>query len=448
MAGKARIACWVFSPDGVADEAGTPFCVVPSPLPCLMLHGNGEDHTSFASLVDEVSRTRTVIAPDSRAQGESTHGELPITYELMAEDALCVLSRLGVSQAHVLGFSDGGIEGLVMASGSPHRVRTLTCLGANLTPDGLIEPVRRAIAHEATLCSDTDAELARLMLEQPRLGHETLEAISCPVGVMAGEHDVVERGETETIAGGIGGSTLDVVADAGHDLPHEAPDRVLEVLERTMERDDPRPTAFRACDVPTDVSVVQVPATSVWAESLIGLYGELLDAAGDTGSDHDGWRRGAWPLATDIVDRVAQGHVWAAFGASDVEAGRPREGALPLGAMTLDHDPAIDEDIVGDPPSWDDLPPESVLMLHLLAVAPRARGRHVALALMAACVREARRQGSTRVRLNTNPENVAANDLYRRCGMRLARPVLVPYPGLTVTPWTGLYELDATRATF
>jgi GNAT superfamily N-acetyltransferase len=140
------------------------------------------------------------------------------------------------------------------------------------------------------------------------------------------------------------------------------------------------------------------------------------------------------------------GRTWAAFAIRDVEDGTPRAGARPLGAVTLDHDLAI-EDTLDDVPDWDELSPENVLVPHLLAVDPAARGGRVALALMAACAGEARRQGSTHVRLSTSTENVAANELYRRMGFQLGRPVHLPYPG-PFSPWSNLYELDLASSAF
>ena len=78
-----------------------------------------------------------VIAVDSRSQGASTRGTAPLTYELMADDAIEVCARLGVPQVHVLGFSDGGILGLLLARDWGAHVLSLTALGANLTPAGL-----------------------------------------------------------------------------------------------------------------------------------------------------------------------------------------------------------------------------------------------------------------------------------------------------------------------
>ena len=70
-----------------------------------------------------------VIAPDSRAQGRTTDSDKPLTYQLMADDMIELLDRLGIDSAHVVGWSDGGITALDMAIRYPDRVRSVAASG-------------------------------------------------------------------------------------------------------------------------------------------------------------------------------------------------------------------------------------------------------------------------------------------------------------------------------
>lgn len=251
MADGACIATFVY---GSLDTA---------PAPVLMLHGNGEEHGIFGPTIDAVVRAgMPVVALDARAQGRSTRGTLPLTYELMAADALAVLDALGVAAAHVLGFSDGGIEGLLLARDHADRVLSLTTLGANLSPEGVIEDdewdIRGSVAaHRAwaaladgpapaqvdlALLSPTPqealvtAELLQLMLDEPHIPADSLEAISCPTTIMVGELDCVTVEETTAIHRAIRGARLVVVPDAGHTLPKQTPDLVTAELLATIGR--------------------------------------------------------------------------------------------------------------------------------------------------------------------------------------------------------------------
>ncbi|WP_303132640.1 alpha/beta fold hydrolase [uncultured Olsenella sp.] len=251
----ARISAFCYAP--AADAAVTANAATPGVLPVLMLHGNGEEHGIFGVLVDAlVACGRPVVAVDSRAQGTSTRGTAQLTYELMADDALAVLDTAGLARVHVLGFSDGAIEGLLLARDHAERIASLTSVGANLSPEGI--PGNDELAEaageweawatagdESALYEDGTpapsrrqatqmAELLRLMLVEPHIEAESLGRISCPCCVMAGELDQIPADETRLIARSIPGSRLAFVADADHTLPKVAPEAVLRELLVTI----------------------------------------------------------------------------------------------------------------------------------------------------------------------------------------------------------------------
>lgn len=233
--------------------------------PVLMLHGNGEDHTIFGPMIDAVvAEGRPVIAIDSRSQGKSSRGTAALTYEQLAEDAFAVMQVYGATAVHVLGFSDGAIEGLLLARDHSESVLSLTALGANLTPESIIEEEGWDLggAFEAnrqwyeywtdegnydssidvSLLTPTPeeasktAELLQLMLEEPHIEAESLAEIACPTTIMAGEFDCVMQEETTRIAASINGARLVIVPDAGHSLPKQVPDHVITHLFATISR--------------------------------------------------------------------------------------------------------------------------------------------------------------------------------------------------------------------
>ena len=69
--------------------------------------------------------------------------------------------------------------------------------------------------------------------------------------------------------------------------------------------------------------------------------------------------------------------------------------------------------------------------LRMLGVAPAARGRGVAHALVVACIERARAEGVARIVLSTQPEMRSAHRVYERLGFT-RRPDLdwVPEPGV------------------
>ncbi len=253
-----RLARMVEVPDG-AQIAVFAYGERAEAVPVLFLHGNGEEHGIFGPIIDAVVEAgHTAIAVDSRAQGKSTRGTARLTYELMADDALAALDALGTRRAHVLGFSDGAIEALLLARDHPERVASVTSLGANLTPEGVLDDgwdlaglvdVHRAwAAHDfgadvdASLLSPSpadaaaSADLLALMLEEPHIEASSLARISCPVSVVVGEFDCIRDDETVAIARAIPRSRLLVVPGQGHTLPKHVPGIVTTILLDTIAR--------------------------------------------------------------------------------------------------------------------------------------------------------------------------------------------------------------------
>ncbi len=137
----AELATFVYGPEDADVRA------LLADAPVLALHGNGGSHATFSAVMEPlIAAGKAVIAFDGRGQGLSTRGTLPLTYELFAEDALCVLDTLHVTATHVVGHSDGGIEALLLARDHASRVRSIVAGGANLTPEGVIDEWR-ADAH-------------------------------------------------------------------------------------------------------------------------------------------------------------------------------------------------------------------------------------------------------------------------------------------------------------
>ena len=246
MRDGADIATFVYAQDPapVLDNADKP--------PVLMIHGNGEEHGIFGPTIDAaVTAGLDVIAIDARGQGKSTRGTEPLSYELLAADALAVLDALGVKRAHLVGFSDGAIEVLLMARDRPALAASVLAIGANLTPEGVIDDgwdlegnarinrewnaywtsgadavlggaIDRGLLYNDPAEALVAADLLQLMVDHPHIEASSLGVIPCPTCVMAGENDCIVESETRAIAAAIPGARLVIVPKMGHVLPKHA----------------------------------------------------------------------------------------------------------------------------------------------------------------------------------------------------------------------------------
>ena len=89
------------------------------------------------------------------------------------------------------------------------------------------------------------------------------------------------------------------------------------------------------------------------------------------------------------------------------------DGLTALGAFILDDEQGADYDAI---PWRVSCASGEVAVLHLLCVAPEARGRKVGRVLIAAAAAEARRRGARALRLDVFDNNEPAIELYRSCG--------------------------------
>jgi pimeloyl-ACP methyl ester carboxylesterase len=108
----------------------------------LQIHGNGQSIASMKDQLKFFSQHYRVIAVDSRGHGKSQMGSGQLTYDQMADDLNELLEQLNPKSLYILGCSDVGIIGLLMAIKYPDKVSKLAIMGANLVPSGACDWAR------------------------------------------------------------------------------------------------------------------------------------------------------------------------------------------------------------------------------------------------------------------------------------------------------------------
>ncbi len=178
----------------------------------ILLHGNGEDHSIFDELVKKITEGNTVYAIDSRGQGLSaTPAEYH--YEDMAADLLGFIHALKIDRPTVFGFSDGGITALMAASREPDLLQKVVAAGANSNPKGLTLSARSEIKRQF---KKDGSPLTEMMLKEPELTDEMLRRITCPVLLLAGQHDMVKEKDTKRIAAAIPSCQVEILRGEDH----------------------------------------------------------------------------------------------------------------------------------------------------------------------------------------------------------------------------------------
>ncbi len=198
---------------------------------------------------------------DSRAHGtfpdQTGDADAEFTTHDMAKDAAALLDVLRIPSCILFGFSDGANIALEFASLFPERTLSVIAVSGNITPDGLILPVRlfcigkyyfyRILSTLFRTCFLSQKrprrvgspashpqkkghafadmvyshvfrcqQLASLLCNSPLMTKEQLHAIQAPVLLLAGTRDLVKTSHSRLMARLIPRAQLVLVNGATH----------------------------------------------------------------------------------------------------------------------------------------------------------------------------------------------------------------------------------------
>ena len=195
--------------------------------PLLMIHGNGGSISSFRNNIGYFAEKYQVIALDSRSHGKSIDPSDSLSFEMMADDEAALLDAMHIDSAYVLGWSDGGINALLLAMRHPSKVIKLASTGANLWPDStaiipslwLGDKRRFETTDASKLRTAKDKNSWKLFLldrYQPNISLKALHSIKSPSLIIGGDHDLIRVEHTVQIAQAIPNAYLWILPNSSH----------------------------------------------------------------------------------------------------------------------------------------------------------------------------------------------------------------------------------------
>jgi pimeloyl-ACP methyl ester carboxylesterase len=211
--------------------------------PLLLVHGNGMSIGSMAAQIDFFRKHRRVVAMDSRDHGRSADSADPITYEKMTDDLAALIDHLALGPVDVIGWSDGGIEALLLGVRHPEKVRKLVSMAANLNPgtraiyeetDALVRQMLADMpaAERNTPEGKRAVKVTGMMLKEPNIDPALLAKVSAPTLVLAGDHDLIRTEHIVEIYTHLPNAQLAIFPDSTHLVPFDNP----ELFNGTVER--------------------------------------------------------------------------------------------------------------------------------------------------------------------------------------------------------------------
>jgi 3-oxoadipate enol-lactonase len=212
-----------------------------------------------------------VLTYDARGQGDSELGEAELSLELHAADLDGLLDELGLSHAHLVGFSHGVRIALGVAKHHPERLDTLVLCSATAQPTALARTIVRswhgvltsgglkAMSWSAvpTILGDEFLEkneqilegivraatkrnsergvraLLEAMMDYPDLS-DLAQEVSAATLVISADQDLLVTTEGARKLADLAGGEHALVSGVGHTIPIEAPEEFRRLVEEFL----------------------------------------------------------------------------------------------------------------------------------------------------------------------------------------------------------------------
>ena len=211
---------------------------------------------NYLSQIEYFKDSYYIIVADNRTHGKSG-GVDSVTYDIMASDYIAIINKLNVDSAYVLGHSDGGIIGLLMAINYPNKISKLIAAVPNLVPgEPAIEAWElefgkryRAFIDSMISINDQsrDWEIERihmnLMRDEPNIKSSDLSKIKCPVLVMTSDNDIIKPRHILTIYENIPNAHLFIMPGATHFMIRDEHELYNMMSNRFLSSPFTRPTS-------------------------------------------------------------------------------------------------------------------------------------------------------------------------------------------------------------
>lgn len=246
----------------------------------LFIHGFMDNGNGFSNISGALQDDYCVVVYDHRAHGKSETPENGYTITQLAKDMKCLIDTLGLRHVIPIGYSMGvhviyryielygtaDFEKIILSVMSPKLINDesyhLGLYGKTTSQDALdlivianhsledyvlrdlredmSEERKKQIQESAKRVATTfkQGPMVRLLLAM--MEHDfwpTLEAITCPTLVIAGENDIYPLATHKEVNRRISGSKLVIIKECGHMMMYERPEEYIQELQSFITED-------------------------------------------------------------------------------------------------------------------------------------------------------------------------------------------------------------------
>lgn len=218
--------------------------------PLLLLQGGMGGIKDFEKCIPELSKHYRLIAPDTPGQGRSELAD-SLSYQTITEFVSLFIDELKLDSTYVMGWSDGGIVGLLLAESRPDKVKKVLAAGANngvraVLPPGIdisavhpnpIEDFEKGNKewidnYVKTMPRDWKKlinDLNKMWYQQEYFPNSILEKINIPVMIAMGDKDDIRLEHAIELHRSIRNSELCILPGASHAVFSDKPELINKI---------------------------------------------------------------------------------------------------------------------------------------------------------------------------------------------------------------------------
>jgi pimeloyl-ACP methyl ester carboxylesterase len=180
-----------------------------SGVPLILLHGNSASKKMFKRYQVEYFTEYRTLAIDSRGHGESISMDAAYSIDQYSDDVIKVCGALGISEAFVIGYSDGGNIALLLAKKAPDIFRKIAAISPNYLASGLKDTmlamftsISKFLVFLGRLGLKTQKQVKRfdLILNDIGISDDELGSIRTSMKILYAENDLIKEEHIKRIA--------------------------------------------------------------------------------------------------------------------------------------------------------------------------------------------------------------------------------------------------------
>ncbi len=191
----------------------------------LLLHGNSMSKAEFARYQAEFFPDYFTLAVDSRGHGQTISPAADFNFDRYSDDVIALCSNMGIAEAFVVGYSDGGNLSLHLAKKAPQLFRKIIAISPNYLASGVDEKFlhgTEAAVRVASFLGRLGLPTTRFRLRLELMTHDIgltpadLQSIRTQFKILYAEKDLIKESHICQMADLIPGCSLQKIMGCTH----------------------------------------------------------------------------------------------------------------------------------------------------------------------------------------------------------------------------------------